>query len=415
MTLNALGYMVSILCVLLAVGALAQVVIWAGAIVFRLRRDPFGRTRDYTPPVTIIKPVRGLAPGDEENFASFFAIQYPAFEILFVVHEDAGDDPAIPVILRLIAEHPGVDARLIRARQRTAVHEKVNNYDEAIRHARYGVINITDADTYVGPAHLAHEVLPLSDPGVGMVFSVQTMTHCSSAAVAFESLVQSGDHAMFLGFTGALGLPRWVVGHSIVFRKAEYLSLDAFSILKDHVIDDVGWGEVMCERGGKRMHLSHRVTHTRASTAGWGSVLRHVIRFSRIFYTASPVYVGVWLLQNSSVGLITLILSLLIPAEAAAPLLGGSLRTLGISLGAGSMVWRTLSNILAVLMYSDTPSDLRFFWTIPLRDLFSLYLGLSTPFMRGFSHAGREYRIKGRRLQRVDPLENPTREQKAAQ
>ncbi len=409
MTLGVLAYVVIALCILLATGTLFHLVVWAGAALFAARRDPYA-ARDFAPPVSIVKPVRGLIPGEEENFASFFSIIYPMFEIIFVVHEDAGDDPAIPVIKRLIAENPGVDARLIRSRQRGAAHEKVNNYNEAIALAKYEIINITDADTYVRKDHLSREVRPLSDPEVGMVFSRQTHNRFPSAATAFEGLVQTADYSIFVSFASIMGLTKWVVGHSIFFRKSDYYALDAYSVLKDHLIDDLGWGEVFCGRAGKRMWLSKTTTPTRAGTGSWKKVAGHIVRWGVFFYASTRIYLIIPLIENSALGLLTLVLSLFLPPDVPAPLLPYPLRTLGMAFGAGTLVWRLFSNVTGALLFGDDRRDLRYFWTIPLRDIFSVYVGLAVPFVRRFVHSGREYRIRGRRLELAETRGRPAEE-----
>ena len=78
--------------------------------VFLVTRRP--RTiADYTPPVTILKPLKGLDEALEENLRSFFQLDYPTFQLLFGVADL--NDPAIAVVQRLMAEFPAQDARLI--------------------------------------------------------------------------------------------------------------------------------------------------------------------------------------------------------------------------------------------------------------------------------------------------------------
>ena len=82
-----------------------------------------------TPPVTVIRPVCGLDPHEEATLRSTFELDYPSYEALFCCASPG--DPVVPLLERLIAEHPGVRARLLIGEDRISSTRSSTTWSKA--------------------------------------------------------------------------------------------------------------------------------------------------------------------------------------------------------------------------------------------------------------------------------------------
>src|SRR5262249_26472485 len=114
---------------------------------------------NYTPPVTIFKPVRGADAEAYENFASFLRQDYPEYQIIFGLREES--DPAIPIIRRLIADFPGRDIELVVSSDELGRNAKVSHPKNRYRKAKTAGAPIPARALPGGPDSLRRVVAPL--------------------------------------------------------------------------------------------------------------------------------------------------------------------------------------------------------------------------------------------------------------
>ncbi len=106
----------------------------------------------YTPPVSNLKPIRGLDPDAYENFASFCRQDYPEYEIVFCVGD--ASDPALPTIQRLIRDFPECQIRVLIGSGRVATNDKVAKLARLTAEAKYETVVMSDSDVRVQPDYL---------------------------------------------------------------------------------------------------------------------------------------------------------------------------------------------------------------------------------------------------------------------
>src|SRR5215469_4136087 len=124
---------------------------------------------DYSPPVSLLKPVHGVDFGSYENFSSFCRQDYPDYEILFAVNDET--DSAVPLIRRIIAEHPERRIRLVSGAEQLGANRKVNNLIAMARAAEHEILVLTDGDIRVDVNYLREVIAPFADRSTGAVTS----------------------------------------------------------------------------------------------------------------------------------------------------------------------------------------------------------------------------------------------------
>ncbi|HEY2456309.1 MAG TPA: glycosyltransferase, partial [Candidatus Acidoferrum sp.] len=157
--------------VLLGIAAI-PFIYYALAILSSLRfflttRAREGKTGGFLPPVSNLKPVRGLDPEAYENFASFCRQDYPDYEILFCVSDTS--DPVFPVLQQLVRDFPERQIRIVIGSGRIATNDKVAKLARLVEEASHEHLVISDSDVRVEPDYLRKEIAPLANPKTGAV------------------------------------------------------------------------------------------------------------------------------------------------------------------------------------------------------------------------------------------------------
>src|SRR5579872_2499633 len=142
--------------------------LWSAASFVRMRKaDRNLRPTQSTPPVSILKPLRGTDPEMYESFRSHCLQDYPEYEIIFGVSD--ASDPAIGLVERLKAEFPQRAIHLTICSRNLGANTKVSNLAQMVRTARYAYLIVNDGDIRVEPDYLGRVLAPLSDAEIGLV------------------------------------------------------------------------------------------------------------------------------------------------------------------------------------------------------------------------------------------------------
>lgn len=123
---------------------------------------------EYAPNASLIIPCKGIDPGFRENIGSLFTQNYSEYEILFITATE--DDPAVPVLKKLIAENPETEAMLYISGIVPGRSQKINNQICGIEHVSQNseVLVFIDSDARPNPDFLSNLISPLNNEDIGM-------------------------------------------------------------------------------------------------------------------------------------------------------------------------------------------------------------------------------------------------------
>jgi ceramide glucosyltransferase len=255
-----------------------------------LRRERSRKLPNYSPPVSLLKPVHGVDFGSYENFAGFCRQDYPDYEILFAVSDDS--DPAIPLIRRVAAEFPDRAIRLIVGAEQVGTNRKVSNLVSLAREAKHEILVLTDGDVRVGPRYLREVVAPFADTKIGAVTSFYRAIAEKNLAAQLEAIGASSDF-----FAGVL-VAEWMegmtfaLGASIVTTKNWLAKIGGLEAIANMHSDDYELGHRISKAGGKVL-LSHEAVWTMYPAQTWLGFWQHQVRWSRTVRLCRPLsYLG---------------------------------------------------------------------------------------------------------------------------
>jgi ceramide glucosyltransferase len=201
----------------------------------------------FAPPVSNLKPVRGLDPDAYENLASFCNQDYPDYEILFCVGD--ADDPALPVIQKLAADFPQCRIRVLFGSGRNATNDKVAKLARLVSEAQHEVVVISDSDVRVRPDYLRTVVAPLADPQVGAVTCFYVPTHETTAVQSLQSVGMLADFYPGILVAWQLDGVKFALGPTIATTRAHLAGFGGYQAIENQPADDLLVGRLIADQG----------------------------------------------------------------------------------------------------------------------------------------------------------------------
>jgi ceramide glucosyltransferase len=359
---------------------------WATRAFFQTRpeADP-----GLTPPVSILKPVKGLDAQVYQNYASFCRQDYPTFELLFGVADP--QDPVFPILKRLQQGFPEYNIRLITG-EAMGSNRKASLLHHLAAQARHEVLVISDSDMQVSPDYLRRVVAPLADEQIGLVTCPYRGGAPSGLAAQLGALHMGVTFLPSAVVASQLFRMPLAMGATMALRRGDLSRMGGFEAIADYLADDYQLGARVA-RLGKRVHVSTYVTTSILGKTTFCEQWRREVRWARCTRVSRPwEYPGLLLTFSTPLALI------LLPISGFAAV-GWLALTVSLLLRWAVGWW--------VTGYTRDEETRRWLIWLPLRDVLSALVWCTSIMGRSIYWRGEQFALKsdGRMQPRPSPVE----------
>ncbi len=346
---------------------------------------PFDRS--FTPPVSILKPVRGVDREAYQNFASMCALDYPYYEIIFAVGE-AGD-PVIPLIEKLQREFPDAAIRLIVGVEQLGVSPKMNNLCRLVKEASYDLLVINDSDVRVEIDYLRDVVAHFADPKVGTVTSFFRGLTNGRFAANVDAVGAPTESAASTLIAQQLGRVDFALGWTMAITRQRLAEIGGFESMVNHHSDDFTMGHEVAKKG-HRIELMRKAVWMVFPDESLLDFLKHELRWSIMLKNIRPGgYLGMFMTFGMAW---TLVVACIVPSW-----------KISLAYAFCYLIFRLAVAWLIGIRIIGDPVVRKHLWLVPVRDLLNLCVYVASFFSNTVQWRGLPYHVRGSSL--IPPLE----------
>jgi ceramide glucosyltransferase len=257
------------------------------------------------PPVSILKPLKGVDADLKENLRSIFRLDYPAFEVILGTEE--ANDPALAVAQRVAAEFPHVRSLVVTGALPVGYNPKVNNLSNLFPRANHPLVLISDSNIRVPADSLRDLVAHRTRAGGGLVWSLFRGVNASGVGGMLESLqlnvaVMGGVSALMR----LLKIP-CAVGKSMLIHRDEIDSIGGLRFLGQFLAEDQICAEELARSGRPVTVTGHLIDNVLGRRTFKDFAGRH-LRWARLRRRVNlPGFLGEALLNPTFIALVSLL------------------------------------------------------------------------------------------------------------
>ncbi|SDI23765.1 ceramide glucosyltransferase [Salipiger marinus] len=238
----------------------------------------------HLPSLSLIRPICGLDAFDEETLRSSFEQDYPDYEVIFCAARDS--DAAVPLVRRLIADHPQVRAQLLIGDTRLSGNPKLNNLFKGYEAATSDWLVMTDSNLLLDRDYL-RRLMAVWREDTGLVSAPPVGTRPANFWGAVECAFLNSSQARWQLAADELG-QGFAQGKTLFWRREVLEAGGGLAALGRKLAEDVASTRLV--RGqGLRVRLAQRLFAQPVGHRTARSVWDRQLRWSRVRRDGFPM------------------------------------------------------------------------------------------------------------------------------
>jgi ceramide glucosyltransferase len=251
-----------------AIGTISSTIVLVLALMGARRFRRIGREqREFEatladadlPFVSLLKPLHGTEPQLEENLESFFAQDYPGFEVIFAA--DHEDDEALPIARRVMERHPERPSQILVQGEPTWPNPPAFSFFNMAKVARAEILVTSDSDVIVERDYLRQVVPPLLHKNTGMLTCVYHGLNTGGFWSLMDAIGMSVEMTAGVMIANLMEGMKFGLGPTIVVRRDALEAIGGYAATGDYFSNDFVIGSFIAAKGFDVALSRHVIAH----------------------------------------------------------------------------------------------------------------------------------------------------------
>jgi len=344
--------------------------------------------RNHCPPITLLKPLKGVDAFTRKCIESWILQDYPG-EIQILMGAASPEDPVCKLVMELKQQYPDRDVQLVICKANLAINAKVSTLIQLEGYIKNEQVIISDADVLV-PFDFLKQISRSYCGNPGLINCLYRHANPSTLSMHMEAIAMNADFRSQVAQSLKVMEMDYALG-AVMATSREWLSkVGGFQSIGDYLADDFQLGNQIHKKGGKIV-LSHAIVDCYSPPMNFVQVWKHQLRWARTIRHCKPLPYALSILSNSTIW--PVFLNALYPQSSSWILLGISITL------------RSLTAVGLQIHFEGTGRALPYFWLVPIKDMIQFLWWLFSFMGNRIEWRGETYRIlEGGKLQAIQSI-----------